>query len=365
MHKLFILWFAVMTLSGQAQSKAEKLFRSKQWSSLVAMKPEAKKLSGKDIYRIGQACMNEKQDTAAIRMFRMAIKKGYKTGDLYYNLGIAYNQVEFYPEAVRALNNALYLVPDRKIYLLEKGAAWYSMNELDSAYATYQYVQKIYPKNQFSAYMSCLVLHEQEKLNQCLKCYYNSLYKYKDNNKFYRLSLESIARLEWHEYNRLDKAETAIKNLMAAYPKSHEYQMWLTQLYHQQNEFEKAKPLVAAINDAYTNQELANKYYEKKNFLVDAYDSEAYYIESYQWFRPKKDNIYYTIFYFSLINKSPRGKLIVKKTSVGFTLFNEKTQESFPSELELTYENVKSSVGLFLHTPQNNAVIDSNTRSNE
>ena len=124
MQKFLIVLFSLSILSGFAQSKAEKLFQTKKWSALVAMKAEAKKLSGKDIYRIGQGCMKEKQDTAAIRMFRMSIKKGYKTGDLYYNLGICYNQVELYPEAVYALNNALYLVPDRKIYLLEKGASF-------------------------------------------------------------------------------------------------------------------------------------------------------------------------------------------------------------------------------------------------
>jgi tetratricopeptide (TPR) repeat protein len=365
MQKFLIVLFSLSILSGFAQSKAEKLFQTKKWSALVAMKAEAKKLSGKDIYRIGQGCMKEKQDTAAIRMFRMSIKKGYKTGDLYYNLGICYNQVERYPEAVYALNNALYLVPDRKIYLLEKGASFYSMNELDSALATYQYTQKAYPKNQFSAYMVCLVLHEQEKLNQCLKCYYGSLQKYKDNNKFYRMSLESIVRLEWHNNNRLDKAETGVKNLMAAYPNNYEYSMWLTQLYHQQNLFEKAKPVVLSINNAYSDQKLSNKYYEKGNFLVDAFDSEFYYMESYQWFRPEKNDTYYTIFIFSPLNHNPNGKFIVQKTSVGFTLLNQKSEDFIEVEKELTYENVKFSVVEFFHKRAANSDIDSNIRNND
>jgi tetratricopeptide (TPR) repeat protein len=365
MQKLLIVLFSLSLLSGYAQSKAEKLFQTKKWSELVAMKGEAKRLSGKDIYRIGQGCMKEKQDTAAIRMFRMSIKKGYKTGDLYYNLGICYNQVELYPEAVHALNNALYLVPDRKIYLLEKAASFYSMNELDSALATYQYVQKGYPKNQFSAYMVCLVLHEQEKLNQCLKCYYGSLQKYKDHNKFYRMSLESIVRLEWHNTNRLDKAEAGIKKLMDAYPNNFEYNMWLTQLYHQQNLFAEAKPLILAINNAYSNQQLSNAYYTKGNFLIDAFDSEFYYIESYQWFRPEKNNIFYTIFLFSPLNHNPNGKFIVQKTSVGYTLFHQKSNVFVEVEKELTYENVKNSVIEFFQKRAASTDIDSNTRNNE
>ena len=365
MQKFLIALFSLLIINGYAQSKAEKLFRTKKWSQLVAMKSEAKKLSGKDLYRIGQGCMKEKQDTAAIRMFRMSLKKGYKTGDLYYNLGICYNQVELYPEAVYALNNALYLVPNRKIYLLEKAASFYSMNELDSALATYKYVQRGYPKNQFSAYMVCLVLHEQEKLNQCLKCYYGSLEKYKDHNKFYRMSLESIVRLEWHNNNRLDKAETGVKNLMAAYPNNYEYSMWLTQLYHEQDLFEKAKPVILSINNAYSTHQLSNRYYEKGNFLIDAFESEFHYFEIYQWFRPEKKDMYYTIFLFSPLNHNPNGKFIVQKTGVGYTLFNQKSGDFVEVEKELTYENVKFSVIEFFQRRAGSTGIDGNTGKGE
>ena len=365
MQKILIVLFSLSVFTGYAQSKAEKLFKTKKWSELVAMKGEAKKLSGCDIFRIGQGCMKEKQDTAAIRMFRMSIKKGYKTGDLYYNLGICYNQLELYPEAINALNNALFLVPNRKIYLLEKGASFYSMNALDSALATYQYVQKGYPKNQFSAYMVCLVLHEQEKLNQCLKCYYGSLQKYKDNNKFYRLSLESIVRIEWHSNKRLDKAEAGVKKLMDAYPNNLEYTMWLAKLYNQQDVFEKSEQQILAINNAYTNQKLSNSYYEKGNFLIDAFNSEFYYMESYQWFRPEKQNIYYTIFLFSPVNHNPNGKFIARKTSTGFTLMNQKTDVTIDIEKELTYKNVKFSVIEFFQQRAADTEIDSSNVGNE
>lgn len=365
MQKILVVLLSLSLLSSYAQSRAEKLFQTKKWSQLVAMKSEAKKLSGKDIYRIGQGCMKEKQDTAAIRLFRMSIKKGYRTGDLYYNLGICYNQVELYPEAVHAINNALYLVPDRKIYLLEKAASFYSMNELDSALATYEYVQKGYPKNQFSAYMVCLVLHKQEKLNQCLRCYYTSLQKYKDHNKFYRMSLESIVRLEWHNNSRLDKAETGVKNLIAAYPDNYEYSMWLAQLYHEQDLFEKARPVILSITDAYNNQKLSNRYYEKGNFLIDAFENKFHYVESYQWFRPEKESVYYTLFLFSPLNHNPSGKFIVQKTSVGYTLFNQKSGDIIELENELTYKNVKFSLSEFFKKESLSTDTDRNTPNNE
>jgi tetratricopeptide (TPR) repeat protein len=360
MHRILILLFFIASQIAYGQTKAEKLFQTKQWAQLVEMKPQAKKLSGRDIYRIGQGCMKEGQDTAAIRMFRMAIKKGYKTGDLYYNLGICYNQVEMYSEAIKALDNALYLVPDRKIYLLEKGASWYSMGELDSALATYKYVQKGYPKNQFSAYMVCLVLHEQERLRSCLDCYYNSLYKFKDHNKFYRKSLESIVRLEWNTYARYDKAEKAIKNLMHAYPKNYEYNIWLVQLYHEQGLYEKANPLIVGINTAYDNRDLGNSYYKKGHFLIDAYESNNYFIETYQWFRPKKVNKTYTLFLFSKVSHGPKGKLEVRKTEDGFMIIDIKTGNSLEVLEELKYQNVKNSVAEFFQKQSAEPAIDSN-----
>ena len=349
MKKTGIIFLLVLLSSGVfAQSKAEKLFKSKQWQELAAMKSEAKRLSGRDLYRIGQANMHTKNDTAAIRMFNAAINKGYNKGDLYYNLGQTYNHNKQYNHAIEALDNALFLVPDRKPYLLEKGAAYYAMQNPDSALATYRYVQSLYPKNQFSAYMICFVLHDMEKYNQCLKCYYNSLHKFLGNNKYYRLSLESIARLEWHENLRYDKAEKAVLKLIKAYPKNYEYQMWLVQLYNIQNNFVEADSVDQVIMSAYTNSKLPSKFYKKRNYQIDAYDLDAFnYLEVFKWFRPKKTNVYYTIFVFSPATKNLTAKLIVQTFEGGYSIYNSKIEENYDICEELTYESLKLNMPLY------------------
>ncbi len=361
----FIFLFLLLGCVGFAQSKAERLFKSKQWAELAAMKSDTKRLSGKDLYRIGQACMHVKMDTAAIRMFNAAINKGYKSGDLYYHLGQSYNANKQYNHAIQALDNALFLVHERKPYLLEKAASWYAMQKPDSALATYRYVQKLYPKNQFSAYMVCLVLHEMEKYNQCLKCYYKALYKFLDHNKYYRLSVESIARIEWHENKRYDKAEKAVLKLVKAYPKNYEYRMWLVQLYHIQNIFDAADSVNNTIMLAYTNSALSSKFYKKGNYQIDAYPLPEFYIEVYQWFRPKKDSIYYTVFVFNPAAENLLAKLEVLKTSDGFSILNRKPQDYLEICEELNYKTLKTSIAYFLLKRDDEADIEQDSINNE
>ena len=175
----FSLILIVISSSLFGQSKVEKLYRTKQYDELIAMKANTQKYSGKDLYWIGKACMMKDMDTAAVRIMNISIKKGYQNAYQYYDLGIAYNNLKLHRDAIDALNNALHLKPVRKPFMLEKAAAWYSLQDADSALANYEKIQKHFPENQLSAFMVCQIKHEMEKFNQCLDCYYKSLYKFK------------------------------------------------------------------------------------------------------------------------------------------------------------------------------------------
>lgn len=344
-HRL-LLFFIAAPLLFFGQSKIERFYQTKKYKEIIAYEKEGHNLSGKDLYRVGQSYLILKDDTSAIRMFEKSIKKGNKTGDVYYNLGIAYNNIEFFREAAQSCKTALMYVPYRKPYMMELAAALYQMSDLDSALATYKQVKKHYPENQLSTFMICQLLHEQEKYKQCLECYYNSRRHYKGNNKYYQETYENIARIEWHYYKHADKAEKALQVLRDVYPEHAQYKLWTIQFLNEHERYDEADKMIITFESMYMQRKLPGSFYKKGAFLMEEIPTESYNLEIYKNFQPKKNNgVNYKCFVFSKDAHRLTNQLFVKVEGDSLSITSpvlSGISATYPAENgEIRYKDVK------------------------
>lgn len=305
----------LFSFASNAQSRIENLLKQKRYSEVIAFADQTDKLSGQDIFHIGQAYIMQKDDEKAIEMFNKAINKGYKNGEVYFAKGIAQSNLEFYQESINSFRQALYYLPKRKKVLIELAASYYKAQELDSAYSVYQTIEKNWGDYYPAILMTCQILHEQERYTKALDCYYTKLHILQRDDFYHKQALEAVMRLEWHQFSNYPKAELAIKNLLARYPENYQYSMLLMQLYNYTGRYADASILESSILDAYTMAKLPRSYYTKGAMVVDQFDSAHFHIEAYRNFQPHKENgIVYHFFLFNATTSRPIGDFVAIAT---------------------------------------------------
>lgn len=357
---LFLFFF--LSIGASAQSVIDKLYKQKRYEEIIAYAPKADKYGGKDIFRIGQSFIMLKRDSEAIEMFIKAMNKGYKDGEIYFAKGVAETNLERYSSAQQSFRQALYFMPKRKKVLIELAACYYKNNVLDSALKTYQTIESNWGDYWPALIMSCQILNEQGKPKKALDCYYSKLRVLERDKYYYRMALEDIMRTEWHITNNYDKAETALKNLMNAFPDQYEYHILLMQLYNETERFEKAAQQETYILEGYAKLKLPNRYYQKGAVLVEQIDTGQYQIEVFRNFQPEKHGgKLYRAFIFNYDASRPLGKIEGAQTDTAQVLSGYRLPHPLETESELTYKEFRYCMlfGLFLlESPDNEPIKD-------
>ena len=356
---LYIVFTLLITLTTSAQSRIENMLKQKRYAEVTAFANQTDKLSGKDIFHIGQAFIMQGEDQKAVEMFNKAINKGYKNGELYFAKGVAETNLELYPQSINSFRQALYYLPNRKKVLIELAGAYYKAEELDSAYSVYSKIEKNWGEYFPALIMTCQILHEQERYAKALDCYYTKLHVLKKDDYYHREALEAIMRMEWHYFERYEKAEVAIKNLMELYPENYEYSMLLMQLYNFTGRYADAALLENRVMDGYSTLKLAESYYQKGAMVVDQFDTAQYHIEAYRNFQPEKVNgCVYKIFLFNYDGTRPLGKIEALQTDSINYLSGYALDSVHPQLQIMDYETVKNTLLKALFLPDT-ATLDS------
>lgn len=360
MHRyvFFFLFFAFSGSVLQAQSVIERLLQQKRYNDVVAYAEQSAKLSGQDLFFIGQAYIKLKNNEQAVEMLNLAIAKGYKNGEVYYARGIAESNLELYGAAIHSFRQALVFLPNRKKVLIELAAAYYQGQVLDSAYAVYSKIEAGWSDYLPAVLMTCQVLHEQEKYDKTLDCYYNKLHILKKDPYYHKQALESIVRIEWHHFHHYPKTEIAIKNLMNDYPDNFGYTMMLMQLYNYLGRYADATVLEKSLLDAYDGQKLSRSFYRKGAMLVDQFDTAQYQIEVYRNFQPEKNsNCVYKAFVFTAQSARPLGKIEAIQLENEAFVVGYAMDSAAVSAPKLSYEWVKNNVVNALFSPQDSTML--------
>ena len=352
-HILYFIFGFALTLSVSAQSRIENMLKQKRYAEVAAFANQTDKLSGKDIFHIGQAFIMQGEDQKAVDMFSKAINKGYKNGELYFAKGVAETNLELYAQSINSFQQALYYLPNRKKVLIELAGAYYKAEELDSAYSVYSKIEKHWGDYYPAMIMTCQILHEQERYAKARDCYYAKLHVLKKDDYYHREALEALMRLEWHYFNDYGKAEAAIKNLMALYPANYQYNMLLMQLYNNTGRYADAALLEGHIMDGYRNLNLTESYYQKGAMVVDQFDTAQYHMEAYRNFQPEKQNgCVYKVFLFTYDGTRPLGKIEAFQRDNSIYLNGYALDSLQPQMLKMDYETVKNTLLNALFLPE-------------
>lgn len=345
--------FIAISFSAAAQSRIEKMYTQKRYKEIVALAPDAQKYGGKDLFVIGQSYLRLKDDDNAINMLKQAINKGYKNGEVYYALGVAQSNKELYTEAQTSFRQALFYLPNRKKVVIAMARSYYNQGNLDSALAVNQRIEKLWGDFMPASLMVCQIQYEQEKYSDAATCFYNKLHYFKQDNYYYREALEAIMRMEWHNFKNYDKAEKAIKNLMAEFPQQYEYNMLLMQLYNFTGRYAGAATQEKYLLGLYTDAKLNNKYYKTGVMLVEQFDTAQYAIEVYRNFQPKKHgNTYYRAFIFNADGSRALGKITGAETDTSLILTGYRKAIPQTAPKPMNYKNFRKALLYGLFAPQ-------------
>ncbi|MDX5428289.1 MAG: hypothetical protein LPK46_08035 [Bacteroidota bacterium] len=284
----FLTVLLVLGSLAQAQGTLDKLYQSKQYDEIAKYLKDAHRRSGKDAFIIGQAMLTKDQDTTALRMYQLAVDKGYETDELYRAMALTQRNLGRNQAAIRSLNRGLELYPLRKPLLLDKAELFYLSDMPDSALRVYQTINQYYERNQTATYMVCFLEQELGNPAKALPCYKSALDNLQRGSVFSEQALANICLLEWHHVGNLENADYALQKLMQEFPKKKEYLIWQCQLYRAMGKPSEAEKVEKEIMTAYRSRELPSSFYQSGVYIKEEWNNDAFMVQVFQFFDPRK-----------------------------------------------------------------------------
>jgi hypothetical protein len=309
MKILFTSCLVLMLVVMNAQ-QVETLFNQKRYAEIVKRGEDPKGLSGKDLFRVSQAHLQLGNDSLVVKFADAAIKKGYKGWDVYYAKAIALNNLEYYLDAIVALDAGLAEVPDRKVLLLEKAGAQYKARKLDDAKETYTQIARLWQGNQLANFMICQIQSEIQPSAAAANCFRERLHYWPNKNKFYKEALEQIARIEFFTLQNFGVAEQMYSRLANEFPEEGEYLLFLAQIYHFSGAYEKGDLQKQIIQRAWYDRKFSNNTYKAGFVQIDGFGDDVLQVEVF-WnpIREPGDKPHYQFFILSKSASRPLGKI--------------------------------------------------------
>lgn len=272
----------------EAQSQIERLFNQKQFKRVAAEKSKSNQLAGTDLFRVGQSLMFEGDDTAAIRILKLALQKGATGWEVHHALGIAYLKREKFGSAIASFDRALQESPNRKVVLLDKAEAYLKAEDNDRAYETFETIKKYFPETSRANFMLCFLEQERENYLKALDCYLENLAGFRKDSPYREEALANIFLLQWQRKNDFKMAEHTLQMLRQDYPNNGDYLIWEHQFAWATGNKQRIAETSKLIKEFYMSRKLSNHYYKTGSFVKEEWANAQYRIEVFEFFDPQK-----------------------------------------------------------------------------
>lgn len=301
-----------------AQTKIGNLFAAKKYAEIVDYKGDLGKLSDKDILLIAKSHFQLKNDSSALYYAEYLIDKKFANSEVYFLKGVILTNRGEFREATDYFAQALVYDRNRLPILLEKGAAFYKANMLDSALNVYSRTHFMYPHNQNSGLMTCQIYDELNQNEEAYQCYYDLLEKLK-NDDMEKDALTSLVRISWHRMKQYQNTEKILNYYRKKFPQDTDGLLLMLQFYSETKQWEKFNESLLEMKALYFATKLNGSFYKKGEFPICDIEVNNYRIQGYEVFDPsKKQNLTRQIYMVTPQNGIPLGRL--KMFEIGDTI---------------------------------------------
>jgi tetratricopeptide (TPR) repeat protein len=248
---LIIAFFSWLPFSFAQAEKLKALYEQQKYDEVIKYKPGANEdLSAKSFYYIGMAYYMKEDDRNALKYLDQAIAKGPADHDMYFYKGMILFFMKKYEEALPFVDNAIALLPEEPDFYGAKGEILNLLKRTDSAIV---YLTKA------TSYQRC-----KPRYYLTLADIYQSLDRNVDALVVFKTAAERLPVGETdHQtfsYNTglmqqltgdSIAARASFEKHIIQYPDDYRAIAKLIQVYYSLEEYEKAKPLKAALYGAH------------------------------------------------------------------------------------------------------------------
>lgn len=250
-------------------NQLKTLYEQQKFDEIINVKSKTEKdLSAKSLYYIGMAYYKKDDDNNALKHLDLAINKGPADHDMYFYKGIVLYYLRKYNDALPYIDKAIAMLPGIADFYGGKADVFYALNNFDSARIYLEKATKL-PECKPRLYVLLSDIYmDQGKPLESISILKTSLSKIPQGDEQYQSASFNLGLLQQLNGDSIGSRETFEKHV-ALFPADYHAKAKLIQAYYRLGEFEKAKPVKAALYEAQKNKLLPDEM--KEMFCFDQF----------------------------------------------------------------------------------------------
>jgi tetratricopeptide (TPR) repeat protein len=308
-----ILSFLFGILNAQT---VEELYNKQDFKELIKFADKTEELTKDQLYCVGYAFFQLKNDTKAIELYDKAIAKGLDDDHIYLCKGLSLRYEKQYDKAIEIFKTAINRNPKGQKNHTELANTFYYQKKNDSALVYFYKARKL----KFELGTPYLkvpdIYHVRQDFKKALEEYYISASLINKEDPIYIEILKSIGLLEYTVTKNYRKSIKAYSEVVSILPKDYNNYPKLIKAYYANEDFIKGDGLISIMKAQYEKGALPEEYQEYGSVAIDEFEWKGQKVTTYKYFKKRKEtlDIIYKIYLLSKDGKSVERTLMTEKT---------------------------------------------------
>lgn len=352
---MLISFTSLMVYSQEDLTKSIKVqYENEQYDQIISdHSDKVKDYPAKAIYYVGMAYYMKADDNNCLKFMDLSIKKDETDADAFFIKGMTSNYMGQFDNAIKSFNKAIQLDSTNSNYFSGLGDSYVSQEKYEKALSSY--ITATEKKDPIDRPFTMIpqIYAELNQPEKALESFYKSKETISKESDSYINALYNIGLYEFLNKD-YDKSESAYKELIELAPNDFHSYAKLIQVYYGKKEYDKAKPLIEKLYQAYEKGILKDNL--KSMFCFDQFDWKDKLILAYERFAVKEGELYYKHVFYVTNNKgeteftiqTENSPISVELGGPKYVLGMDKngTHSTFGFGLneDFKYEDLKSSV---------------------
>ncbi len=259
--------FAILSSGIFAQS-FDELVENENYSALIEYADKTDDLTGNQLYYLGFAHFQSDDDKTAIKMYDLALKKGYDSYELFFFQGLSYRLLEKWEASRSSFRKALSYERNHQTTYTELANTFYFQEKMDSALFYFKKARSLEFVTGEPYFMVAHVYHLQGEYDTALLEYYAGLEIEEMDLSGRTQLLNKIGLLEFTHTENYTKSAAAYEASIALDATQYELYTKLSKAYYASGETEKAENLFSQLKEQYTAKTLPESMMDVAGLII-------------------------------------------------------------------------------------------------
>ncbi|NQY66763.1 MAG: hypothetical protein HRT72_03450, partial [Flavobacteriales bacterium] len=315
--KLFITLIITFAFGSTYSQEIEALFNRQNFNALVKFADNRDKLTKEQLYYVGYAFFQLKDDRHAIEMYNKAIAKGLDSEQVYFQKGMSLQFDKQYKKATTSFKLAIKRNAKKQKYYSELGNSFYYQGKYDSALVYFYQARKL----DFQLGDPYLKIPDiffiQKDFTKALEEYKLSASLVDKNDPSYIKLLKTIGQLEYTHFENFEDAVVTYTEMISRAPDDYDLYPKLIKAYYADSNYVKGDSLFNVMKVEYEKENLSEEYQKFGSVSIDEYKWNDQKVTTFRYFKETKEksDIKYKIYLLAKNGNSVERTLIVEKAA--------------------------------------------------